>query len=69
MEYGEDRNVRKCGHCDGRGVCERGEDGWSCATCLAAAVHLFLFPSRQRSVKCSVCDGTGWIHKADMARS
>ncbi len=25
--------VYECGHCDGKGVCQRGAGGWSCGSC------------------------------------
>lgn len=52
--------VFKCGHCDGKGVCERGSGNWSCATCLNSDGRA---SSDKKAVKCSVCDGGGSVVK------
>ena len=58
-------DVVKCGHCDGKGVCERGAGGWSCDSCLSHSGQVFrrnLFGEKKnRAVSCSKCDGTGWV--------
>jgi hypothetical protein len=58
----------KCGHCDGKGVCERGGGRWSCSTCTGAAGYIFnrgLSGENPKAVKCSICDGTGWVKVKD----
>lgn len=58
----------KCGHCDGKGVCERGSGRWSCSTCTSAAGYAFNrgpISGQGHAVKCSVCDGTGWVKVKD----
>jgi DnaJ-class molecular chaperone len=57
-------SIVKCGHCDGKGVCERGKGNWSCSTCTADAGYLTnrgLLGENGRAVKCSICGGTGSI--------
>lgn len=58
--------VYECGHCDGKGVCERGNGGWSCHTCIHSAGYNPdpLFKKEwHKAVKCSICGGSGKIVK------
>jgi hypothetical protein len=54
-----------CGHCNGEGVCKNGSDGdneYSCETCFKADGGSSKHGSgNQVVVKCSVCDGSGWV--------
>jgi hypothetical protein len=55
---------QKCGHCDGKGVCERGSGGWSCSSCTSAAGYITNrkpISGNGRAVKCSICKGTGYV--------
>lgn len=59
-------NVVKCGHCDGKGVCQNctSSEGkkYSCETCFKADGGASRHGSGNMvTVKCSVCNGTGWI--------
>lgn len=55
-----------CGHCEGKGVCYRGDDSNgvnSCDTCRKdAGRDSYNFHSRGFVVKCSICQGTGWVN-------
>jgi hypothetical protein len=54
-----------CGHCDGNGVCYRGDDSEgrnSCDSCRDAERNKsFSQYSHGIVVKCSICNGTGWV--------
>jgi len=43
--------VYECGHCEGKGVCERGSGRWSCVTCFKNEGWAL---KRENSVKCSI---------------
>ena len=61
-----DCNAMKCGHCDGKGACSRGDGGWSCRSCIDQSGQATLF--YHITVTCSVCDGTGWVKPTDRSR-
>jgi hypothetical protein len=48
----------RCGHCDGKGVCERGIGKWSCSECMS---KVYVFKRDGRTVKCNICKGFGWV--------
>jgi DnaJ-class molecular chaperone len=55
--------VYECGHCDGKGVCERGNGRWSCYDCLRSSGFADPSNHQKNAVKCSVCGGSGKIVK------
>lgn len=65
----EPRQPVKCGHCDGTGVCQRGDSYGkgpaSCADCLwASNKQRARFEPKARiddNVYCAICDGTGYL--------
>ena len=54
--------VYECGHCDGKGVCEKGVGNWSCKICLEEAGD-WNTTSLRKIVKCGICEGSSKIVK------
>jgi len=51
----------RCDHCDGKGVCKRGDDGVSCDTCLTRRTLIqHSISGRRKTVACTFCKGKGY---------
>ena len=55
-----------CGHCEGKGTCQNVSNSsgkkYSCETCFKADGGSSRHSSGNKVVvKCSICNGTGWV--------
>ncbi len=60
-------SVVRCGHCSGTGTCKNGGNGGSCNSCLSReVVFKTTWNGEPKTVKCSICKGTGYIKSSDI---
>jgi len=51
-------NLHECAHCNGKGTCNNGDDGYSCAVC-AKEQGFFWNRKKQKGLPCCICGGMG----------